>query len=69
MRSAQKLLGALTIGRGSARAGVVAEGVKEVKYSPKLPRMYENGKKWAVSGLIDLKIATHKKRCLLLKRT
>jgi hypothetical protein len=41
----QKLLGAPTIGGGSARAGVVVEGVKGVKYAPMLPGMYENGEK------------------------
>ncbi len=45
MRAAQKLLGALTIGRGSAAQGVVVEGVKGVKYTPELFRMYQNGEK------------------------
>ncbi len=35
---------------------VVVEGVKRVKYAPKLPRIYEKGKK-CVPALIDLKIA------------
>jgi hypothetical protein len=45
MRASQKLLGALTIGRGSARPEVVVEGVIGVKYVPKLPGMYETVKK------------------------
>ncbi len=48
MRAAQKLLGAPTIGGGSAQAGGVVEGVKGVKYTPKPPTMYENGEKRAV---------------------
>jgi hypothetical protein len=54
---AQKLLGALTTGGGSVQAEGGVEGVKGVKYAPKPPGMYENGKKQAVSALIDLKIA------------
>ncbi len=45
MRAAQKLLGALTIGRGSAAQGVVVEGVKGVKYALEPSGMYENGEK------------------------
>ncbi len=45
MRAAQKLLGAPTIGGGEPGQGDVAEEVKEVNYTPKPPRMYENGKK------------------------
>jgi hypothetical protein len=51
MRAAQKLLGAPTIGGGVPWQGVVVEGVKGVKYAPKLPRMYENGKKRTVSRI------------------
>ncbi len=40
-----KLLGALTIGRGVPRQGVVVEGVKGVKYAHMPPGMYENGEK------------------------
>ncbi len=55
MRAAQKLLGAPTIGGGVPWQGVVVEGVKGVKYAPKLPRMYENGKKRTVSRIYWLK--------------
>jgi hypothetical protein len=37
--------------------GVVMEGVKGVKYSPKPPRMCNNGEKRRFPALIDLKIA------------
>jgi hypothetical protein len=46
---AQKLLGVPTIGGGSAWTGVVVEGVKGVKYAPVPPKMYEKGKKQAIS--------------------
>jgi hypothetical protein len=36
---------------------VVVEGVKGVKYAPKPPRMYENGKNRWFLALIDLKMA------------
>jgi hypothetical protein len=45
VRAAQKLLDALTIGRGSARAGGGGGGVKGVIYTPMPLGMYENGKK------------------------
>ncbi len=57
MRAAQKLLGVLIIGGGSAREGVVLEGVKGVKYAPKTPGMYKNSEKnKRFPALIDLKI-------------
>jgi hypothetical protein len=67
MRAAQKLLGAPTIGGGSAQAGAVVEGVKGVKYTPMLPKMYENGKKWAVSHTFWL--INPRKHRFLLKST
>jgi hypothetical protein len=45
MRAAQKLLGARTIGGGSAWAGGVVDGVRGVKEAPKLPEMYKNDEK------------------------
>ncbi len=46
MRAAQKLLGAPTIGGGGVCGqGVVVEGVKGVKYTPMLPKIYENSEK------------------------
>ncbi len=39
------MLGAPTIGRGSAAQGVVVEGVKGVKYTPETSGMYEYGEK------------------------
>jgi hypothetical protein len=56
VRAAQILLGAPTIGGGSAWAGGDGGGVKGVKYAPKLPRMYENGKNRVVSRIFGLKI-------------
>jgi hypothetical protein len=58
VRTAQKLLGAQTIGQGECRAGDGGGGSQRVKYAPKLPRMYKNGGKneW-FSALIDFKIA------------
>jgi hypothetical protein len=38
VRAAQKLLGAPTIGGGSAQAGAVVEGVKGDKYAPCRPK-------------------------------
>jgi hypothetical protein len=50
MRAAKKLLGASTIGGGSARAGGGGGGIfKGVKYSLLSPKIFENGKKQAVS--------------------
>jgi hypothetical protein len=45
VRAAQNLLGVLTIAGGVPKQGVVVEGVKGVKYTPKLPGMYENCEK------------------------
>jgi hypothetical protein len=45
VREAQKLLGVPTIGRGVSVQEVMVEGVKEVKYAPKPPRMYTNREK------------------------
>jgi hypothetical protein len=45
-----------TIGGGVPGHGLVVEGVKGVKYAPKLLEMYENGKKIRqFHALIDLK--------------
>ncbi len=58
MRAAQELLGALTVGGGSAGQRVVAEGVKEVKYALQAAR---NVQKWHKNSRFtahtDLKIA------------
>jgi hypothetical protein len=42
---------------GIPSQGVVVEGNKGVKYIPKRPGIYENGKKGQSPPLIDLKIA------------
>jgi hypothetical protein len=60
------LLGAWNFGRGSAREGMVVEGVKGVKYTTKTPEMYKNGKNGQFPIFIDLKI---EKNRFLLKST
>jgi hypothetical protein len=45
MREAQKLLGAPTIGKGSARAGGGGGGSQQSQICPMQPGMYENSEK------------------------
>ncbi len=67
MRAAQKLLGALTIGGGVPRQGVVVEGVKGIKYAPMQPEILKKGKKRVVTSTFWL--VNRQKCCFSLKST
>jgi hypothetical protein len=68
MRAAQEVLGAQTIGGGSARPGVVVGESKKSNKPSKLPEMYKIGAKRTVTYTYCLR--NHRKRhFFLLKST
>jgi hypothetical protein len=67
MKVAQKLLGAPTIGGGSARAEDVVEEVKGGKKAPSWPKIKKQHRKQAVLRTFLLK--NHRKCSFLLKST